>query len=206
MADVLPYKRVQAAEAASFSEEARSLGKRVFSARTLAAAQATVLRLMAVSGGSPLGEAASDVRALRGGSEYVSSLALDLYPSDVALRQLMLDAMARGYESEGRNQAKAVKGLTVTVTDQDRRDMEDYPIQGHRIFEISRHMHEAVRYEADGLLAGPLVGDANPNTVSLLLGDLATRFGDRCAVAVGEAYYSGVQMAMRAVASAIGVV
>ncbi len=116
----------------------------------------------------------------------------------------MLDALRQGYSSEMAFQITQIEGLSSSVTGNDLSNMRDYPIQGHTCAEISAYMHNSLRYEISGLLAMPLVGGTDIDTLIGLMGSASQRFGDRCGSAVEEAFYAGTQMAIRGIAVALG--
>lgn len=177
----------------------------VLSKPTLEAARALVAKVLENSGAGPIGEAAGDVRVLRTDLTLNGNLLGDLDYSQMALTEAMLSALEQGCVDEMAHQVTAIRGLTFSVTSQDREDMAAYPVQGHTCDEISQYLHDNLRYEVSGMLASPLVGDSQLDSLPQLLGDLSTRFGARCATAVAEAYFAGVQMAIRGIAGAMGV-
>jgi hypothetical protein len=205
VANALPHRPEQIKQAEDLAEEARFLGKKVFSVPTITIAPALVENLYELGDNGPIGEAASDIRALRKDSRFNQALTQDLAISQEIITDAMLDALAAGYVSEMDFQVTQITGLTYKLTDNDALDMHDYPIQGHTCAEISEFMHQSLRYEIEGLLASPLVGDFQISTLPDFIGAAMTRFGDKCANAIDEAYFAGIQMALRGVAKAIGV-
>ncbi len=204
MANVLPHKVEQAQAASTLGDEAQALGVAVISKATADFAVQLVKRVIEYSGGGPIGEAAGDVRVLRRDPDFNTSLNKDLKLSELTMTARMLEALEMGYRQEMDFQVTQIKGLSYRITDADRRDFADYPIQGHTCAEISRYTHDAIRYEVTGLLGAPLVGDSQVGIMPELLGQAAKRFGDRCYSSVVEAFYAGTQMALRGVATALG--
>jgi hypothetical protein len=202
--NALPHRKDQADAAARLGERAAATGRRVLSSDTLAAAYTSVTKALNVKGDGPINAAATDVRALRADDGFNSKLNTDLADNQGQITSQMLAAMEQGYTSELDFQVGQIKGLHYNVTSRDRADMADYPIQGHTCAEISRYMHDGLRYELTGLLYSPLNGDSSVKTLASLLGAATNRFGDRCSGAVQEAFYAGVQMALRGVADAMG--
>ncbi len=206
MPNALPHREIQAAAAAGFGEEAQALGRRVLSLNTLTAAQALVSMILTDSGAGPIGEAAGDVRTLRSNGGFNVPLMRDLNTSTVALAKLMLQALEKGYIAEMEYQVTQFKGLSYSVTEMDRIDMRDYPVQGHTCAEISVQMHNSFRYQVVGLLSAPLVGDISAQAMNANVGAAVDKFADNCGSAAEEAYFAGTQMAIRGVAAAIKVV
>lgn len=204
MANALPHRETLALVAKGLGEDARLLGVQALSGATMAAATKLVGSVLANSGAGPVGEAAGDVRTLRMDPAFNMSMMRDLTKSQQKMTEKMLLALEAGYSDEMAFQITQIAGLSFTVTDADRRDMRDYPIQGHTCAEISQYMHNSIRYEVTGLLSSPLTGDSEVSTLNDLLAVAANRFGDRCSTAVQEAYYAGTQMALRGVATALG--
>lgn len=206
MANALPHKPEQLQEAESLADEARFVGKKVFSAPTITLAPVLINGLIDKKDAVPMSEVAGDVRLLRTDGRFNRALTADLDISEEIIADRMLHAMSKGYASEMEFQVTQIKGLSYEVTDQDHADMRDYPIQGHTCAEISNYMHRGLRYEIEGLLASPLVGDIQADSLPTFIGSSMQRFGDRCAGAVDEAYFAGVQMALRGVVKAMGAV
>ncbi len=203
MVDLTTHRREQLLAASSLGETARLLGVHALSSSTVAAASSLVGSVFHQAGGVPLDQAAGDVKALRNDVQFNVSLAKDLSNSQNILTGKMLHSLEAGFESEMVYQKDNIPGLTSEVTAQDRADMKNYPLQGHTCAEISQYVHNAIRYEVTGLLGLPLVGGSAVATLPDQLGELAQRFGRRCALTVEEAYFAGIQMALRGVATAL---
>ncbi len=204
MANALPHRPDQLKEAERLAKDAQFLGQKVLSAKTITMAPILVNNLLNIKGDGPLSEGAADIRILRSDGKFTGSLAKDISVSQEMLTDEMLNAMTLGFVSEMEFQVTQIKGLTFELTDEDHADMNDYPIQGHTCEEISAYMHGNFKYEIEGLLSSPLVGDSQINALPEFIGAAITRFGYKCSNAVDEAYFAGVQLALRGVAKAIG--
>lgn len=203
MADLTEHKAAQSANASRLGDEARKVGRRALSSTTLEVARRAVASVTETTTRAPLGETSSDVGELRSSQPLTTALDDDITASEDATLELMLEAMEDGLDSEMRWQVTQIKGLTWELTAIDRGMLPGYPIQGHTASEISTYMHNQLRYEVNGITAGPIDGSSLVSSVPEALGDLTRRFGDRVAGAVEEAYFAGVQLGVRTTAEAL---
>lgn len=203
MPNALPHKEEQAVEAQRLADEGRTVGLRCLATATLYLAQKAVASVTGSTSDVFLREAVRDLQAVRNEPEFLRALDADLSASTDAVEQLLVEAMSDGLEREMAFLVTQFKGMSFEMTDLERIQMHGYPIQGHTVAEISKYMHSGLRYEIDGALASPLVGDSSVKSVPQFLGAIVQRFSDRVSGAVQEAYYAGVQLASRMAAQAV---
>ena len=203
MPSLSEHKASQANESEAWAADAEKIGKKVLSASTVEAARRAVVAVTDTTSRTALDEAVADIGDLRASPSLASSLDDDMVASQEAVLEIMLEAMEEGLDSEMRWQTTQVDGLKWELTDEDSMQLAGYPIQGHTAAEISTYMHTQLRYEVAGITASPLDGSTDVSTVPSQLLALVDRFSGRCANAVREAYYAGVQLGVRMTAEAI---
>lgn len=203
MANALPHREDEAREVAQLAEEGRALGLRALSSTTLRLAQAAVEGVLRATAASSPAEVVRELREVRADPALSRALEDDLAASQQAVEAALLEALNDGVDREMRFQVTQVEGLRWEQTPADESAARGYPILGHTAAEMSEFMHAGLRYEVSGALAGPLVGDSAVESTPQLVGDVVNRFGDRVASAVEEAYYAGVQQAVRMTARAV---
>jgi hypothetical protein len=203
VADFSKHKAAQASSTKQLADAARKVGVRALASSTLVLAEKAVTAALSSTTEVALGEAARDLQQIRHDPAFIDALETDLTQSQEAVEEQMLEAMEEGLQSEMTWQVLQIRGLRWRMTDADRMLLSGYPVQGHTVREISKYMHDQLRYETLGLMASPLDGSAPLGSMQQTLGALVTRFGDRTAGAAEEAYYAGVQLGMRLTAEAI---
>lgn len=203
MADFSKHKAAQTASASQLADAARKVGVRALASSTIVLAEKAVAAALSSTTEVTLGEAAKDLRQIRSDPAFIDALDTDIAQSQEAAEELMLEAMEEGLQSEMAWQATQIQGLKWEMTEADRMLLAAYPIQGHTPKEVSKYMHEQLRYEVFGIMASPLDGSSPLGSMQQTIGSVVTRFGDRVAGAVDEAYFAGVQLGMRTTAEAI---
>lgn len=203
MADISAHKATQLAEAERWGATGAKIGSRALSSTTMEVARKAVASVAGTKTRVALNESAADVNDLRASPSLRSALEEDMAASNAAVLELMLEAMEDGLDSEMRWQTTQVNGMKWELTAEDSALLPSYPIQGHTSAEISDYMHTQLLYEVAGITAGPLDGSELVSSVPDQLAALVTRFGDRVSAAAKEAYFAGVQLAVRMVAEAI---
>lgn len=158
-----------------------------------------------VAGSTPatLASGVAELQSVRNEPEFMQALDQDLTSSTDAVEELIVEAVAAGLQRQMTALAKSVTGLSFKFTDEDEMLIRGYPIHGHTPHEASAYMHDALKYEVNGVLAGPLTGDSSVQALPQFLGGTVQRFGDRVSAMVQEAYYAGIQLAMRMAAQAV---
>jgi hypothetical protein len=183
--------------------EARAVGLRCLGSTTLKLAQKAVEIALTSTSELSLKESVQDLRDVRGDPTFNQAIDTDLAASEDAVGELLIEALQAGLESELSHQKTRVRGLVYQITPAEEEMMAGYPIQGHTPSEMSASMHAKLRYEVNGTMASPLIGDSEAASMPQLLGGVVQRFADSCANAAEEAYYAGTQLAIRMVAKAI---
>jgi len=201
--NALPHKEDEAKEAQRLADSAHAVGMQCLTTSTLYLAQHAVSIVYDSAAEVSLKEAAKDLQSIRHDPAFVRAMNDDITASTDAVEELLLEAMEDGLEREMAFQVTQFKGMSFKLTTAERELMHGYPIQGHTCGEISRFMHSSLRYETDGVLGGPLVGDSSVKAVPQYLGGVVTRFADRVSAAVQEAFYAGVHLATRMTAQAV---
>lgn len=205
-------KRDEQAEAERLTTTARQVGAGALSGTVIAAAR-TALQAVVKGKGDTIGEPAAELRQIRTAPALLAVLGREKVVATHTALMLLLDALALGYKAEAEGQAKLLGSgarAVVTLTEDDRRDLVDYPITGGsnppRAFtaaEIADDLTYRLRHEVDGALAAPLVGQVNPQAIVANLGAISQAHADRLATAVSEAYFAGVQAGLRAFGAAL---
>ncbi len=203
MPNALPHKEDEAKQAQRLADSAHAVGMQCLTTSTLYLAQHAVSIVYDSAAEVSLKEAAKDLQAIRHDPAFVRAMDDDITASIDAVEELLLEAMEDGLESEMAFQVTQFKGMTFKISIAEREQMHGYPIQGHTCNEISAFMHNSLRYETDGVLGGPLVGDSSVKAIPQYLGGVVNRFADRVSSAVQEAFYAGIQLAMRMTAQAV---
>ncbi len=202
MADLSGHKKSQEKEITRLQAEGRRVGVKIISHSTTLLMAKAAQDVLQDSGLGALGEAAADLGVIRSDKSLLQSVAEDVEGSKAAVLELLYSVMEDALTSEMAWQTTQIKGLKFELTDQDRKDMKSYPIQGHTINELVEFMHNSVVYEVSGIVAAPLTGDVGVRTIGPAVDSLCQRFAERVATAVQEVYLSGAQMAVRMVAGA----
>lgn len=203
MDDLSTHKQAQSAVADRLSEQAAIVGRRALALSTMGIAQHVSSYVVSSFGRAPLDEASADLAEIRGNARLLDAVNRDVEQSGAAVQALMLQGMTEGFDSEMRWQVTQIPILRWELTPADRQVLHGYPIQGHTVAEISRYMHEQLRYEVSGITTQPLSGLADVSNITAAFGELVPRFANRVAGAVSEAFYAGVQLGTRTVAEAM---
>lgn len=203
MLDITAHKAAQAADAERWNAAGQKIGKRALSSTTLEVARKAVTKVTETKTRSAMNEPVADLMELRSDAGLQRAMDEDMTASSDAVEEVLLEAMEDGLDSEMRWQVTQFSGMNWELGDEDRMMLSGYPIQGHTAHEISAYMHEQLRYEVAGIAAGPVDGSTLVATVPEQLSQLVERFGGRVGGAVQEAYYAGVQLAVRMIAEAI---
>lgn len=201
-------KREQAA-ADELGTAASAIGRGAISSTLATVARAAVLAVQGDQGRGELGEPAADLRELRTNPMLRIAMDRDLVLAERNAFLAITSALEEGYMYDAMKRSEVIadqsKGLEfdVDITDQELRDLADYPIHGHTPREIARRMRLTLNDAIDEALARPLTGTIDPAQVPVALAEVARIHGDKLATAVREAYFAGVQAATNAIGKAL---
>lgn len=168
----------------------------------IAAAQRAVAAVAARDGGSLLGEPGRDLRRLRTDPALMRALTDDLAAARQRVSAALMDAMLAGFAIAGRLRTDGLP-LTVTVTDQDRIDLQDYPIQGFTVYEWTADLSRSLLDDVNKALAMPLSTTIDAATIPAELGRAVDLYGGRTASVLEQAHLAGVAAAVRAIGAAL---
>ena len=201
MANVIPQRKAQVAEAEHLGKDARLVGMRCVASSTLFLAQSLLKSIDGFNQSMHEGERA--MALVRSDPEFQTALDNDIIASTSAVHELLVEAMGSALSSEMMHLQKQMRGLVFKFTDEDEMIINSFPIHGHDARELASYMHDGLRHEVIGVMSEPLSGVSNDKTVPQQLGLVVQRFADKTEAAVVEAYFAGLQLAMRMIAQAI---
>lgn len=194
-------------EAKGLQSTAEQVGSHALSATTLAAAQAAIRAVQANTSGQATGEAIADLRKIRTDAKLMAALADDLRIADLATFILLTDAVWLGYKAAVAGRAALMGGKLLEIifepTDADRELLRSMPILGHTPREVATSLMQRLSYELEGALAMPLTGTIDAELVPAQVASVGQAHGQRLSGAVGEAYFAGVQAAVRDLGAAL---
>ena len=169
---------------------------------TIAASQAIIGAIAARDGGSALGEPGRDLRRIRQDPKVQQAVAADVALCRADALRLILGAVIAGYTIGGQTRAVPL-GLKATVTDQDRAELADLPVQGFTVPEWAADVARALGDGIQQALALPLSTTVDPRSIPSELGRVADASAGRLASAVEQAHLAGVAAAVRGVGLAL---
>jgi hypothetical protein len=183
-------------------EEARAVGRGHVSQATIAASQAIIGAIAGADGGSALGEPGRDLRRIRQDPKVQQAVAADVAICQADSARLILGAVVAGYAIGGQTRAVPL-GLEATVTDQDRAELAEIPVQGFTVAEWATDVARALGDGIQQALALPLSTTVDPRSIPAELGRVADASAGRLASAVEQAHLAGVAAAVRGVGLAL---
>ncbi len=191
----------EAAEERRLEDHALAASRSVISATTATIATLIIAKLKANDGRGTIGEPAADLRALRSNGQLITALQKDMRLGQSQANLFLSDALFVGYSHGLENRTKPLESdqlkFTISITDQDRKDLADYPILGFTAQETAGLLMRRLEEDINRILAAPLTAELEPATVPQNLAVAAESHAQRVASSVGEAYAAGVQAAVR---------
>ncbi len=170
-------------------------------AATMVAAAGAIIKILAKRESTPAAVSA-EMRQLRTDSGLAQALEHDTRSTRATTYMLIADALWLGFQTaaDGRSEGLPV---AVALDESDRDALRDYPILGHTAGEVADDLMTKLRWESDAALAAPLVSGDDPQTITVALATVGQQHAGRVGFAVQQAYYAGVQAAVRAIGSAL---
>lgn len=174
---------------------------------TVAAASAVIRAIQPDQRRGVIGEPVADLKQIRTDQRLLVALRRDMDVSEGQARILIGDALWVGFRTAAKNRAETINGdgltITVDLTEEDRADLDGYPILGLTASEWAQSLRRQLEEAINRALAIPLTAGIDPATIPPALAEVANAHSLRVAGGVEEAHAAGCQAALRAVGAAL---
>ena len=188
-------KRREDEESQRLGVQAQAAGNTALSKTTIAAATSIIARVQPDKGRGAIAEPAEDLHDIRSDSILRMTLRRDCELAEQTAFVFIRDALILGYRTEAELTSLPGAHITVTLSDEDRRELSGYPILGLSAGEQAADLAWKLRTDANRALGQTLTAQSDPTKIPSALGAVSAAHGARLGLAVTEAYYAGTQCA-----------
>ena len=196
-------KRREDEESQRLGVQAQASGYTALSRTTIAAATQIIAAVQPNQGRGAIAEPSEDLATLRASGMLRLTLRRDCELAEQSAFIFIRDALILGYRTEAELTSIGGGTITVTLTDEDRRELAGYPVLGLSPSEMAYDLAYKLRLEANRALGQSITAQADPTKIPSALGAVSAAHGARLGLAVTEAYYAGTQAASIALGQAI---
>ena len=177
-------KRREDEESQRLGVQAQASGYTALSRTTIAAATQIIAAVQPNQGRGAIAEPSEDLATLRASGMLRLTLRRDCELAEQSAFIFIRDALILGYRTEAELTSIGGGTITVTLTDEDRRELAGYPVLGLSPSEMAYDLAYKLRLEANRALGQSITAQADPTKIPSALGAVSAAHGARLGLAV----------------------